>query len=112
MSPVDRPLPVNTFFAKADSGLLFYLETGTKIYDAVELVWVVNKRYSVMCTVKDGSLLPLACRIGGDRPDIMVTLINDMRAYKVDITQHDSDRDGSYKLHTYVSNQIVAEQAW
>lgn len=117
MSPLDRPFPVNTFFAKADSGLL-YLETDTKVYDganndAVALVYVQNKRYSVMCSVEDdGSRLPLACRIGGDRPDIMVQLLNDTRAYTVATTQHYSDRDGSYKLHTLISNQILREQVW
>lgn len=95
-----------------NSNQFLYLDRGNK-KDPAAVVYVQHKTFSVMCTVEGSTtrLVPLACALD-TKPNYLIDLINTQSHYKLGTALHQSDRDGSYRLHTRLSNQLAKNDNW
>lgn len=102
----------NEKLAVDNSNQFLYLDRG-HTEDPAAVVYVQHKNFSVMCTVEGSTtrLVPLACALD-TKPNYLIELINTKNDYKLGTALHQSDRDGSYRLHTRLSNQLATADNW
>lgn len=110
MSSLDRPFTADIHYATNTFGQLC-LATGRNQIAAVVLVQ--HATFSIMCSVEGETtkLVPIACQLG-TAPNFLYEQINNRGGYVKGNAVHSSDRDGNYKVHTLVSNQLAAADNW
>lgn len=103
---IGAPLGHNYSFRTTVDNQLLYLDRGNNLAP-VDVVYVQHKRFSVMCVAEgEGRLRPLACPLDA-KPNALLAAINNKEAHVRGTALHQSDRDGSYRLHTRLSNQLA-----
>lgn len=105
VTALGQPLGQDYAFKVTGDNQHLYLDRGH--FPSVDVVYVQHKRFSVMCVLEgEGRLRPLACPLDA-HPNALIAAINNKEAHVRGTALHQSDRDGSYRLHTRLSNQLA-----